>query len=599
MDKIKVSDVRAKFPMYADLADDQLLIAIRQKYYPDIPPAKFYGRIEYDAPDATEGMSELDKFRAGIGKGLVDTARGVGQMFGIVSREDVADSRKLDKALSSTGAGTAGNVVGSVAAMLPTAFIPGAATLRGAALIGAGSGFAAPSVSTQETLTNTGLGGALGAGGVVAGRAIGAAGRAGQSLLEPFTKGGQDRIASQTLRQFATDPKAAAESLKNARPLVPGSVPTMAQASDDAGLAQLERTLRNNPETGGLIQGQLDAQRAARLKAVQDIAGTDEFYAGIKEGRRVFAAEDYAKAINAGFDAEGLAKRAADLEKLMQRPSIKSAQGVARQLAAEGGENLSEFGSIRGLDYLVKALDNKISAATKLGSSVGKEELRALSKTKDDLLNVIEDIAPAYKEARANFAAMSRQINSMDTARSLLDRMQSPLARAGASQREMKNEYARALEAAIESTKKATGMDLPASAFMPKRDLDTLLNVSKDMARSAKAEDAGRAVGSNTAQNLAAQNLLRRTLGPTGMPQSWSESTALQAFLAPYTGVAKLAGSERAVMDRLTKAAIDPADAALLLSMTSRPGAAGLLGYRAAPYLPGASVGLLGQFPQQ
>ena len=142
MDKIKVSDIRAKFPMYSDLEDDQLLIAIRQKYYPDIPPAKFYSRVEYAAPDPTEGMSGFDSFRAGIGKGMTDVARGIGQMTGMVSRDDVAESRKLDKALTDTTGGKVGNVVGSVAALLPTAFIPGAATIGGAAAIGAGTGLA-------------------------------------------------------------------------------------------------------------------------------------------------------------------------------------------------------------------------------------------------------------------------------------------------------------------------------------------------------------------------------------------------------------------------------------------------------------------------
>lgn len=597
MDKIKVSDIRAKFPMYSDVSDDQLLMAVRQKFYPDIPPSRFYARIEYDAPDATEGMSELEKLRAGIGKGMTDAARGVGQLFGIVSRDDVAESRRLDRSLTNTGAGAAGNVIGNIAAMAPTALIPGASTLRGAALIGGGTGLAAPSTSTEETFKNTLTGTALGPGAVVAGRALGATVQSAKGLVEPFTKQGQERIAARTLQQFAADPTRAAEALRTARPLVPGSQPTMAQAADDAGLAQLERTLRNNPETGPLIQGQVDAQRAARLKAVQDIAGTDDYYRGIKEGRSVFAAEDYGKAIASGFDEKALQTVKPQLDKILERPSIKAAQRLAVDLAAEKGEQLTEAGSIKGLDYLVKALDSKISAAKNVGSSVGKEELRALVGTKDDLLKVIEKIAPAYKEARENFAKMSRQVNSMDVARDLLGRMQSPLARAGASQRELKNEYARALENAMESTKRATGLDLPASAFMPKNDLDTLLNVSKDMARSARVEDAGRAIGSNTAQNLAAQNLLRRTLGPTGMPQSWAESNALQAFLSPYTGLTKLAGSERAVLDRLTKAALDPMDAANLLSMSQPQSRTGLLGVEAMRYLPATSAGLLGYSP--
>lgn len=597
MDKIKVSDIRAKFPMYSDMEDDQLLIAIRRKYYPDIPAAKFYSRIEYEAPDATEGMSSFDRLRAGVGKGMTDAARGVGQMLGLVSRDDVAESRKLDKPLMNTGEGAAGNVIGSVASLLPTALIPGAATLRGAAMIGGATGLAAPSVSGDETLKNTGIGAALGPASVLAGRGLGAGWNALTALKDPFLKSGQERIAASTLQQFARDPKTAAANLKAASPLVPGSLPTMAQAADDSGLAQLERTLRNTPEVGPIIQSQLDAQRAARLAAIQNIAGTDEYFNAIKQGRALFAGEDYGRAIAAGFDDKAMAEAKGTIDALMKRPSIRSAAAVAKDLAAENGEQLSDFGSIKGLDYLVKALDSKISAAKSFGSSVGKEELRALTKTKGELISVIEKIAPEYKAARDNFAGMSRQVNSMEVARGLLDKIQPALGRAGANQREMKNAYATALESALESTKKTTGMDLPASAFMPANDLATLRNVVKDMARVANAEDAGRAIGSNTAQNLASQNLLRRTLGPTGLPQSWAESNMLQGLLAPYTGVARLAGSERAVLERLAKAATDPQDAAALLLMAQQPSRGGLLGQELLRYAPVVPLGLLGQSP--
>lgn len=598
MEKIKLSQIRAQFPMYADVPDEQLLIGLRQKYYSDIPSAQFYSRIEWDNVDPTEGMSGGQRFLAGVGKGMTDVARGLGQMVGVVDREDVAQARKRDEALTRTGAGMAGNVAGSVAAMLPTALIPGANTMAGAAAIGAGTGLAAPSVSTGETLQNVLMGGALAPAALGVGRAVGATARGAQSLMEPFTKKGQERIAARTLQQFATDPQKAAESLRSARQLVPGSAPTMAQAADDPGLAQLERTLRNNPETGGLITSQLEAQRAARLSAVQNVAGDDAYYNAIKEGRAIFAAEDYAKAIADGFDPEKLQAAAPKLEALLKRPSIRAAQAKARELAQESGEELTDVGSVRGLDYLVKALDNKISAAKNLGSSIGKEDLRSLTNTKNELLSLIEDVAPAYKAARDNFAGMSRQVNSMDVGRDLLNRMQSPLARAGASGRELKNEYARALEGATESVKRATGMDLPLDRVMTKRDMDTLQNVAKDMARSAKADDMGRAVGSNTAQNLAAQNLMRRILGPTGMPETWAESNVLQAVLSPYTGLTKLAGAENAVLERLTRASLSPQDAATLMLLTQQPSRAGLLGVEAMRYIPGASAGLLGQFPE-
>lgn len=115
--------------------------------------------------DPTSGMSEADKFFAGMGKAVVDTGRGLGQLVGLVSRDDVAEARKRDEALMKTGAGQVGNFAGNAALLAPTAMIPGAATIPGAAIIGAATGLAQPSTSTKETLANIAVGGAAGAAG--------------------------------------------------------------------------------------------------------------------------------------------------------------------------------------------------------------------------------------------------------------------------------------------------------------------------------------------------------------------------------------------------------------------------------------------------
>lgn len=544
--------------------------------------------------DPTEGMSTTEKLLAGVGKAFTDVGRGVGQAVGLVSRADIEESRRLDAPLMKTGAGMTGNILGNVAALAPTSMIPGAASIPGAAMIGAATGALAPSASTEETLKNTALGGVLSPAAILAGRGLGAVARGGQSLIEPFTRGGQDKIAARTLQQFANDPTKAAANLRAAKPLIPGSIPTMAQGADDAGLAQLERTLVSNPETGGRLADAYAAQRAARLGAVRDIAGTDEYFNAIKEGRKVFANEDYAKAMSQGIDPEMAKSLAPQIKSLLGRPSVKAAQARAKELAREADINLNDFSSIQGLDWLKKGLDDIISSASNPTSSVGKEKLRALTQTKNDLMAVLDDLAPGYKAANDNFAGMSRQVNSMEVARDLQKRLEPALARYGANTRETGSAYAQALEAAGESVKKSTGMNKPLRDVMTGADYDTLQNVAKDFARKAKADDMGRAVGSNTAQNLAAQNLLRRTLGPTGLPESWAESNVLQAFLSPYTGIAKLGGAEQKVLDRLLQAALDPNDAAGLLQLAAQPSRAGLLGQRVAPLLPAMSgAGLL------
>ena len=116
----------------------------------------------------TEGMSRTQQFLAGAGKAMTDIGRGIGQVAGLVSQEDIAAARERDRALMETGAGTAGNIVGGVATMLPTMLVPGANTIAGASLIGAGVGALAPTVEEESRIGNAVLGGAAGAAGQAA-----------------------------------------------------------------------------------------------------------------------------------------------------------------------------------------------------------------------------------------------------------------------------------------------------------------------------------------------------------------------------------------------------------------------------------------------
>lgn len=121
------------------------------------------------AYNPTTDMSGTQKFLAGAGKGMTDLVRGAGQMIGVVSDEDIAASRQRDAPLMNTGAGMAGNIAGNVAATIPAMLVPGAATVRGAAAIGAGIGALAPVSEDESRLGNAGIGAAGGAaGGVVA-----------------------------------------------------------------------------------------------------------------------------------------------------------------------------------------------------------------------------------------------------------------------------------------------------------------------------------------------------------------------------------------------------------------------------------------------
>jgi len=89
--------------------------------------------------DPTEGMSGMEKFRAGIGSGLVDIGRKAanlalpeGMTPDWASDEAIKEQASLDDPLLSTGAGLAGNIVGGIAGTAPVGF--GAAGLATKAL---------------------------------------------------------------------------------------------------------------------------------------------------------------------------------------------------------------------------------------------------------------------------------------------------------------------------------------------------------------------------------------------------------------------------------------------------------------------------------
>lgn len=121
--------------------------------------------ISVGARNFNDGASFLGNFNAGAGKAITDIGRGFGQFVGIVSRDDVKESRRLDAPLMKTGGGVSGNIATNLLALAPASALPGAATVPGAAALGAFFGLVQPSESTAETALNTGLGAAGGAAG--------------------------------------------------------------------------------------------------------------------------------------------------------------------------------------------------------------------------------------------------------------------------------------------------------------------------------------------------------------------------------------------------------------------------------------------------
>jgi len=536
--------------------------------------------------DPTSGMSTAAKFGAGAVSGVTDLAQGLGQMVGLQDRADVAKSRALEAPLKNTTAGKVGNIAGQVAAAIPTMFIPGANTVLGGAAIGAGMGLAQPSVSTEETIKNTVGGTAGGAGGVLLGRAIP---KAVGGLIAPFTKSGRERMAGDTFRRFAGDnADDVIRAAQNPQQFVSGSVPTLAEVAQNPGISNLQQAMKGiNPTVGNNLGERAASNMTARTGALRGIAGTADEMAQQKGVRDLMSESLYAAADKAKIPV-GVQDRA--ISKIMERPSLQAAWGQAEKMAREAGiETVTSKGELtgNGLHFLKMSLDDQIGTAKRAGAD---SEVRLLSNTKEALQGWMEKNIPEYGKARTAYAEWSKPINQMEVGRVLLDKLEPALMKyAETPTRETAATFARAVQDAPRTIKGATGMQFNnLSDVMSPPAVNVVEGVAKDLARKATSEDMARAVGSNTAQNLASQNLVRSILGPMGLPQSWAESVLANSAARPIQW--GMRGAEQGIQDVIGSGLLNPQLAAQLMQ-GARPAPTGLLGNIYQRSLPIAGYG--------
>lgn len=561
-EKIKMSAIRSQFPMYGDLSDEQLAIAIRKKYYSDIPSGQFYNNIDFDTErerrqkQLVDEMSGGEKFLAGMGKSFVDigrTAKRVGNMVGLGSYDEAAAKAdaELDKPLLDTTAGSVGKFAGDVvttfvpglgaankitqgvragAAMLPRAaqaFTRGAAPYAGAA----GSGALVGAALTPEDMSGgAGMGAMAGAAGELGGRVLSAGYGGAKAVLEPLTQGGRERILKRTIERFATDPNKVRQTVNAASDVtVPGRYPslpaqTLAEATMDPGIAQLQRgAAAASPDVASALAEARGRQVAGYRSTLDDLAGNDgkrDFFDAAREG---ITGPMYRQA-----EIEGLQMTApleAQMAELMKRPSIQSAMEKAKLLAREKGMNLEDAGgSVAGLHYVKKAMDDMISAAKRAGNN---NEASALIETQKNLVDFLTKASPTYGGAMSTFREMSRPINQMDIGQTLRDKALPALGDLGDGSlaRVNANSYANALRNADATARKSTGMTgAKMESVLDPDQLRAVQGIGEDMSRYAAAQELGKVPGSPTAQYLGAQNVIRQFLGPLGLPQSAADS---------------------------------------------------------------------------
>jgi hypothetical protein len=381
-------------------------------------------------------------------------------------------------------------------------------------------------------------------------------GKVAQSVVQPFTETGQDAIAARIIQKFGSGGPMAVDAAE----LVPGSLPTLAEATGNAGIATLQRGVRD-------LRPNAFAEReagnaAARTSAFDQLAGDTAAIDAAAAARgnaadalygRAFAADGMrrglaqeAQATRAPFSGVGLSGAADDLatpglRELASRPMFQSAMEDAKRLAANKGVKLDDpLQSLEGLHYIKLALDDALNPAAK--SAMGRNASAAVMDMRDKLAGELAQVSPLYGTARQTFAGMSQPINAMEA----LQGLRLTDARGNMTLAKVKN----GIEG-LERLQTAPGVST-AKSIAPEQ-MDALRAIQADLLRQDLL-NKGRSMGSNTFQNIATDNILTSLL-----PGSLGEAVKGKAGgLIGQAGKLAYSGSNEAIRNRLTDMMLTP-----------------------------------------
>lgn len=349
--------------------------------------------------DPTEGMTTSEKFFAGMGKAMTDAGRGLGQMVGLVSDEDIARAKELDAPLMKTGAGMAGNIAGNVATLAPTMLIPGANTVRGAALINGLAGAALTPGSLGDRAEAGGLGAAGGAAGQAA---MGAIAR----IVRPNTSADVKKLIEEGVS------------------LTPGQIL-------DGGWKRTEDALTSIPILGDSIKsaqrrGIEDFNRVAIGRAVDPIGGQ---VSGVGREAVASAKQQLGQAYDnllPGMQADTLenqfVQNLANLRGMAQSLPSREAQQFDSIIEREIGERLANNGVISGdnLKAAQAGLRNQAEGFATATDGYQRQLGQALKQAEQELRDLVMRSNPSkaaelakINEGYANFKRLQRAAASV------------------------------------------------------------------------------------------------------------------------------------------------------------------------------------------
>ena len=459
---------------------------------------------------------------------------------------------------------------------------------------------------------DAGVGAGIGAAIPVVGKVVGAVGTALGNAVRPLFNAGQERIVGDTLRKFAADPAAAQANLTRAREVIPGSAPTAVMASGDEGLAGLSRTMQSaNPQYANELATRANAQNAARTTAIEDIAGNPGKLALAKTARDEATGAMRESALDAAgqIPADIVLSR---IDSMLRNPgnagrfsqqALGNVRGQIAQFVSEGGTidaralyeirkdiNTALSGKLQGDAGNVKHASSQLIAVKELiDNAIEQAGRRPMPATGTAVMPGGSNVArfgeaplpptcprTTWKQYLDEYTKQSVPINRMELLDDVMKRIQTGT---------VDKDGNLVLSAAkLNNVLKTDGQDL-LKKLAPEQ-IDLLRRLAADLNSSQLAANSGKAVGSNTVQNLASSNILDSALGRTVGGSTPVMATAGRAMDWLYKR------PNQNINEKLAAALLDPAEAARLLrdpaaqnAISQLFGQAPQIGYRAAPLL--------------
>ena len=387
-----------------------------------------------------------------------------------------------------------------------------AAKLGLAAAEGAAYGGIRETRTGESRARNALIGATGGAAGRTAAGAAGAALRGGRAVKNALvgSRGldSADRAAGERLLRAADDP---ARLHRPAPSQVPGVQRDLAEESLDPGIARLSRNLRSTER--GFTDTDL-ANNAARVRALEPIAGTDADMAAAEAARTQAASGARQQAMQAGpvEIAKTMAQLDAAIEGQQGRPAVQGALQQVKALLIRDLKTGKPEDRIAVLDNVRQTIGDMLSGKYGGESAAALKGSRELIGIRDSLNSEIGDQVPAFTDYLNAFRQGSAPINRMEVGRDLL----SPSS-GGATQDALGNQVltpaqfskkARDLDAVAA---RATGFaKAKAEDILKPADIATIKAIQDDLERQAFRQTAGSGGNSQTFERLALQDRLAK-----------------------------------------------------------------------------------------